>query len=34
MLFLILASDVLVKRRIRIVWSQPAPVAQVAGSPT
>ena len=34
MLFLILASDVLVKRRIRIVWSQPAPAAQVAGSPT
>jgi general nucleoside transport system permease protein len=34
MLFLILASDVLVKRRVRIVWSQAAPVAQVAGSPT
>jgi simple sugar transport system permease protein len=34
MLFLILASDVLVKRRIRIVWSQPAPAAQIARSPT
>ena len=34
MLFLILASDVLVKRRIKIVWSQPAQAPQVARSTT
>ena len=35
MLFLILASDVLVRRRIRIVWSSPATAAvQPAGSAT
>ena len=34
MLFLILASDVLVKRRIKIIWSQPAQAPQVARSTT